>query len=878
MSDELDKNSLPGGIPEVDAALEPVEVVEAEALAEGEVEAAKTIGSNDYFRNMVNRNFLEYASYVIKDRAIPNVDDGLKPVQRRILWAMHRVDENRTNKAAFVVGEVMGKYHPHGDASIKDALVVLANKEYFIEKQGNFGNIITGSSAAAARYIECGLTPLAREVLFNDDITDLVDTYDGRNREPVVLPVKIPALLMLGSDGIAVGMSTTILPHNFNELLLAQIAELHGESYTLYPDFLQGGIMDVREYADGNGRITLRARIEIVDRKLIIREIPATTTTESLIASIEKAAERNKIKISSVNDYTAQNVEVEVVPTRGYDPEKALQALYMYTDCSVTISPKMTVIRDFRPAVMTVTEVIKRNTAKLLEYLQLELENELHRQSELFHAKTLAQIFFENRIYKRIEECRSVEEEYAEVRAGLEPFLGMLRRDVTNEDIDKLLALPVRRIARFDIEKNQKELREIESRIKQVRFHLAHLKDYATDYLRNLLDKYGAAFPRRTEIVESLDKIDRQSAALNNIKIGWDRKNGYIGTAIKSDDTIICNEFDHLLCVEKSGCYKVTDLPPDKLFVGRLYECRRHDPETEFGIVYSDAKSGKYYGKRSRIGSFIKDREYMLCPAGCKLELLTPRSDALYALIFGGRGSKSEELNLLTLPERNPKARGLLISSRKVSKITWQRYLDEAEIAALRNANDGKVTDSEDVAEESDENMTDAVDRAAVTAAEAADAGETPVDAPEPVEEDAAPVATAEMVSPAVPPAERTARSRTPKKAAVAVPAPAVEAAPEAVAASIPEPEPVQPESVPEPVPVAPEMTPEETPVSEPAAVETPTPAADPAPESVPEAAEDNLVPLPEPEPVRKEAARKPAATGRGENDDLGLVQPEFGF
>ena len=319
MSDELDKT------PE-NMDVSPAEISAPEN--DGEAAIRKNTDPNAYFRAMMNRYFLDYAAYVIKDRAIPDVDDGLKPVQRRILWVLHEVDDGRTHKAANIVGNTM-HYHPHGDASIGDAMVVLANKEYFITKQGNFGNIFTGSPAAAPRYIECSLSPLGREVLFSDEITELVDSYDGRSKEPVVLPVKIPSLLMLGSDGIAVGMATKIMPHNFNELLQAQIAALRGEPFELYPDFLQGGLMDVREYADGNGKIVLRAKIEIDGRELVIREIPATTTTESLVASIEKAAEKNKIRVSSINDYTAENVEIRVVPMRGADPEKTLQALYM---------------------------------------------------------------------------------------------------------------------------------------------------------------------------------------------------------------------------------------------------------------------------------------------------------------------------------------------------------------------------------------------------------------------------------------------------------------------------------------------------------------------------------------------------------------------
>ncbi len=672
-----------------------------EIPAEDAVTAVRHRGANEYFKAMMDRNFLEYASYVVKDRAIPDVDDGLKPVQRRILWVLHKIDDGRTHKAANVIGNAM-HYHPHGDASIGDALVVLANKEYFITKQGNFGNILTGSPAAAPRYIECSLSPMGREVLFNDDITEQVDSYDGRSQEPVVLPVKIPSLLMLGSDGIAVGMATKIMPHNFNELLNAQIAELRGEPFALYPDFQQGGLMDVREYQDGNGKIILRAKIDIDGRRLLIREIPATTTTESLIASIEKAAERNKIKISSVNDYTTGTAEIEVVPTRGYDPEKTRQALYMFTDCSVSISVNLTVIRERRPAVMSVTEVIRRNTEKLLEYLKRELEIDLGKQEDLFHAKTLAQIFFENRIYKRIEECGSVEEEYAEVHTGLAPFRDQLRRDVTNEDVDKLLALPVRRIARFDIEKNQREIAEVLARMDEINKNLGSLKRYATKYLQNLLDKYGANFPRRTEI-EHFEKIDKTVAALNNIKVGWDRKNGYIGTGIKSEDTVACNEFDRFICVNKNGSYKVIPLPPDKMFVGKLYDFRKYDANNQFGIIYRENDSGKYYGKRSSIGGFILDKDYQLCPDKCKLELLTPRSDAVYQLAETNVRGKSaaRDLNLMELPQRAPKARGILISSKQLTKITHQRYLAPEEIAALQATDtEEEMPNDEEVTEE----------------------------------------------------------------------------------------------------------------------------------------------------------------------------------
>ena len=687
-------------------------------------------GTNDYFRKMVDRNFLDYASYVIGSRAIPDVDDGLKPVQRRILWALYQAYDGRTHKVANIVGNTM-HYHPHGNASIEDALVVLANKgglientyrdrksgqekteylnvPYFITKQGNFGNILTGSPAAAGRYTECGLTKLAYETMFNNDITAFVPNYDGREEEPVVLPAKLPSLLMLGSDGIAVGMSTSVLPHNFNELIDAEIAVLQGRPFELYPDFQQGALMDVREYEDGNGRIILRAKIDIEGRDLIIREIPATCTTESLVASIERAAEKNKIRISGVNDFTTDHVEIRVTPTRGYTPEQTLQGLYMYTDCSISISSRIVVICDRKPVQMSVSQVLRRNVEKLVGYLKKELEIDLDRQNELRHAKTLAQIFFENRIYKKIEECRNQEEEYREVHTGLAPFRNLLLRDVTDEDVDKLLALPVRRIARFDIEKNQQEIREIDDKIKKIRHKLSHLIEYTIDVLSEIRKKYGSNFPRRTEI-EQIEQIDRKAAALNNIKVGWERRTGYVGTGIKSDDIIVCNEYDRLLCIEKSGKYKVIPMVPEKLFLGKLYDFRKYDAETQFGVIYKESKSGKYYGKRTSIGGFILEKEYMLCPPGCKLELLTPRADAVYLWSEEDARGKTatRELNLMEFPVRAPKARGVLISSKSMTKVVHSRYLTEEEIAALVLQDD---PESEIADEETTEPMEEVVE------------------------------------------------------------------------------------------------------------------------------------------------------------------------
>ena len=858
MSDEIER-------PEIEEEMDTTAVAE------------KKRGTNDYFRQMIDRNFLDYASYVIGSRAIPDVDDGLKPVQRRILWALYQVYDGRTQKVANIVGNTM-HYHPHGDASIGDALVVLANKggvientyrdrktgvekteflniPYFIMKQGNFGNILTGSPAAAGRYTECGLTKLAYETMFNNDITPFVPNYDGRKEEPVVLPAKLPSLLMLGSDGIAVGMSTSVLPHNFNELIDAEIAVLQGRPFQLYPDFQQGALMDVREYDDGNGRIVLRAKVDIEGRDLVIREIPASCTTESLVNSIEKAAEKNKIRISSVGDFTTDHVEIRVTPTRGYTPEQTLQGLYMYTDCSVSISSRIVVICDRKPVQMTVSQVLRRNVEKLVGYLKRELEIDLERQNELRHAKTLAQLFFEHRIYKKIEECRSQEEEYREVHAGLAPYRPLLLRDVTNEDIDKLLALPVRRIARFDIEKNQQELREIDEKIKKIRHKLLHLIDYTIDVLSEIKKKYGENFPRRTEI-ENIEQIDRKAAALNNIKVGWDRRNGYVGTGIKSDDTIVCNEYDRLVCIEKSGKYRVIPMVPEKLFLGKLYDFRKYDSETQFGVIYRETKSGKYYGKRTSIGGFILEKEYMLCPAGCKLELLTPRADAIYLWSEeDGKGKvTTREINLMEFPVRAPKARGLLIGGKTMTKVTHSRYLTEEEIAALVIPDDPEGEEpAEDTAEETVEEVT-------------------------PVAEEEKKVPVPKEIMAIVAAAKESAKKAVLERPEMpAVIPPSVAETPAAEPEKVTEEPAVEQEKVTEevtdvPSDREPEVAEETvgTPVAEPEKM-----TEDAAEETF--ALDDSDTALPK-KRTRKPVQEKPAKPVADDADEFGMIQPDFGF
>ena len=649
-------------------------------------------GTNTHLRRLISNNYIEYASYVIKERAIPEINDGLKPVQRRILWSLHRVDDGKFHKVANVVGYAM-QFHPHGDASIYQALVGLANKEYFIEKQGNFGNIFTGDGAAAARYIEARLTPLAREVLFNEDITDFIDSYDGRNREPVFLPAKIPLLLMAGQEGIAPGMTTTILSHNFKELLEAQIAILNGQNFQLYPDFLHGGIMNVADYNDGNGKVTVRAKIDIDGRRLIIREIPAMTDTERLIASIEKAANKNKIKIASINDYTAEKIEIEVVAARGYNPEKTLKALYTYTECSMSVTASMLVIKDNRPQIVSVSEILKHNTECLVDYLKRELVIELGRLEEKFHEKSLERIFIENRIYKKIEECETYNLVHSEVRKGLSKFVDELKREITEADIEKLLAIPIRKISKYDLNKNKDEIDEIVTLMKDVEKNLKSMKRYAIKYVQSLIDRYAINFPRRTEI-EEFEEIDKKAIALNNIKVGWDRGNGYIGAGVKSEETFACNEFDCLICIDKSGKYKIVPVP-QKTYVGKLFYFNKYDKTNVYSVIYKERSSGKYFVKRCMITKFIREKEYNLIPEDCQLELIITRENCVYDCVLAPTKRCKEstvEADFSKVPLRNPGARGFLLADKKVLKIVYKRQ-EEQYVAPLEQI-DENVDDS----------------------------------------------------------------------------------------------------------------------------------------------------------------------------------------
>ncbi|MCK5115038.1 MAG: DNA topoisomerase IV subunit A [Candidatus Aegiribacteria sp.] len=578
--------------------------------------------SETSLRRLYKRYFLEYASYVIKDRAIPDLADGLKPVQRRILWSLFQMDDGRFSKVANVIGHCM-QFHPHGDRSIGDALVSLANRGFFIERQGNFGNIFTGDSASAARYIECRLTDLARETLFNKRITDFEPSYDGRNQEPVLLPAKLPVLLLLGAEGIAVGMSTKILPHNFQEVLKAQIACLNGKDFQLYPDFPQGGRIDVSDYTDGRGRIRNRARIEKDGNKnLIIRELPWGTTTESVVNSIELASNKGKIKISSIDDYTTDSVEINVRLSRGVGIDEGLKRLFAHTDCETVTSSNIVVIQDGTPVETTITEMIHYCTGRLIEILKLELRLEISDYTGRLHWLTLEQIFIENRLYKNIEECTTWNTVRDTVLQSLKPFTDEINLEVTEEDIDKLLSLKIRRISRFDIDSHKEEMGTIRKKMKKAKSNLRNIVPFAIDYLEKLLEKYGKNYPRLTSI-EDFSDIDVKKVAIRNLKAGFNSDTGLFGTSIKGDRTFSVSEYDRFVFFLDDGTYRVIPVQ-DKYFIdGNILFCGVHDREMVFTAVYKQQKTGIAFIKRFCIGSFIMDKEYRFSPIGGEVVFFT---------------------------------------------------------------------------------------------------------------------------------------------------------------------------------------------------------------------------------------------------------------
>jgi topoisomerase-4 subunit A len=650
----------------------------------------------------MGKNFIEYASYVIVDRAIPDIRDGLKPVQRRILATLSKMDDGKFHKVANVIGDTM-KLHPHGDASIGDALVVLANKEYFIEKQGNFGNPITGHAAAAPRYIECRLTELAKETLFRKALTEFRPSYDGRNEEPVALPAKLPVLLMLGAEGIAVGMSTRILPHNLPELLEAQIKILKNEPIEIFPDFPTGGIVDVSEYDDGRGKVKVRARVGKKDAKtVVIREIAFGTTTESVIASIENASQKGKLKVGSIDDFTTDQVEIEIGLPRGVYADEVVPQLYAHTDCEVSLSANMVMIKDRRPVEMGVSEVLCYLTDQLRGLIRAELQFELGQLEDRKHWLDLERIFIENRIYKRIEDATTAEQVVKEVRTGLKPFLKELDRKVIDEDIDRLLKIPIRRISQYDIDKNRSEIEIAVKGIRQIKGKLRKLTPTTIKYLETLLDNYGGQFPRKSEI-GTFERVDVRAVSRQNIKLSYDPDTGFFGSEVKgSRYQLTVSEYDRILLVSKDGSFRIIGaedkiLIPDKLIHAEVFD---QEEGAAFTVVYRDTAKITW-GKKIHIKAFIRDREYELIKGKKgKIDFLIPGdcNDTIHVDYVPMKRQRvhEAEFDLSILEVIGVTARGRRLAPKPAAKVKRIRTDDNGENGPTKDE-DKPVLDGEDV-------------------------------------------------------------------------------------------------------------------------------------------------------------------------------------
>lgn len=559
--------------------------------------------------------FLDYASYVILERAVPALEDGLKPVQRRILHAMKEMDDGRFNKVANIIGQSM-QYHPHGDASIGDALVNLGQKDLLIETQGNWGDVRTGDDAAAPRYIEARLSKFALEVVFNNKTTEWQLSYDGRKNEPVTLPAKFPLLLAQGAEGIAVGLATKILPHNFIELIEASIKYLRGKKFELYPDFATGGMIDITNYNEGRrgGKIRVRARIEEIDKKsLVIRDVPFGVTTTQLIESIIKANDSGKIKIKKVTDNTAAGVEISIELAPGISPDITIDALYAFTDCEISISPNACVIVSHKPAFLGVPELLKISADNTKDLLKRELEIKLSELREKWHYTSLEKIFFEDKIYKELEKKHETWEKVLEaIDKAFIPFKKLLQRDITREDIIKLTEKPVRRIYKLDIEELNEQIKKLEDDIEQVKYDLEHLIDYAVAYYEGLLKKYGKGKERKTEI-KLFDTIQAKTVAIANTKIYVNRAEGFIGTGLKRDELVAdVSDLDDIIAFTKSGKMKVVKVA-DKTFIGKdiihVDVFKKNDERTTYNMIYFDGKQ-KSFAKRFNVTGVTRDKEY----------------------------------------------------------------------------------------------------------------------------------------------------------------------------------------------------------------------------------------------------------------------------
>ncbi|WP_299002122.1 DNA gyrase/topoisomerase IV subunit A [uncultured Tenacibaculum sp.] len=637
--------------------------------------------------------FLDYASYVILERAVPSIEDGFKPVQRRIMHSMKDLDDGRYNKVANIVGHTM-QYHPHGDASIADAMVQMGQKELLIDMQGNWGNILTGDRAAASRYIEARLSKFALDVVFNAKTTEWQASYDGRKKEPVNLPVKFPLLLAQGAEGIAVGLSTKILPHNFNELIDASVKYLKGRSFTIVPDFLTGGIVDVTDYKDGKrgGKIRVRAKISALDKKtLVITEIPFGTTTSSLIDSILKANEKGKIKIKKIEDNTAAEVEILVHLPPNVSPDKTIDALYAFTSCENSISPLCCIIEDNKPIFIGVSEILRKSTDFTVELLKRELEIQLHELEEQWHFASLERIFIENRIYRDIEEVETWEGVIEAIDKGLQPHIQHLKREVTEEDIVRLTEIRIKKISKFDIDKAKQFIESLEEKIAEVKNYLANLIDFAIDYFKELKTKYGKGKERKTEI-RIFDDIVATKVVMRNSKLYVNREEGFIGTSLKKDEYVTdCADIDDVIVFREDGSMIVTKVD-SKTFVGKgiihVAIFKKKDKRTVYNMIYRDGAKGASFMKRFNVTSVTRDKEYNLANDDSKSKVLyfsaNPNGEAeVVTILLRAVGSIKKlkwDIDFADLAIKGRSVRGNQVTKYAIKKVEFK----EAGVSTLK--------------------------------------------------------------------------------------------------------------------------------------------------------------------------------------------------
>ena len=586
-------------------------------MSDGEIVSSNESNSLLKVGGMYKDWFLDYASYVILERAVPDLFDGLKPVQRRILHSMNTLEDGRYNKVANIVGTTM-QFHPHGDASISDAIIQLGQKDLLIDMQGNWGNIYTGDKAAASRYIEARLSKFALEVVFNSKTTKWQLSYDGRKKEPIHLPIKFPLLLAQGAEGIAVGLSTKILPHNFNELIDSSIKHLKGKRFKLYPDFQTGGFIDIKNYNDGNrgGRVKVRAKLEKLDKNsIIIKEIPYGTTTASVIESIIKASDKGKIKLKKIEDNTSSNVEIIVYLKTGSSISKTIDALYAFSQCEVSISPLSCIISNNKPEFIGVSDILKTSTENTRELLKEELEIELEELNNQWHNISLEKIFIENRIYRDIEDKTSWESVLSSIEEGLKPFTKKLRKQVSLDDIKKLTEIPIKKISKFDLNKVNEKLTSINTNIDEVKNNLEHITDYAIKYFEYLKKEYGSERKRKTKVQE-FDDVDKKDISIKNQKLYVNKKDGFIGTGMKKDDYLFdCSDLDDIIVFTNEGLMKVVRVD-NKVFIGKNIEkvllFNDDIKKLIYNLIYRDGKNGTSFIKRFKISGLIRDKEYYL--------------------------------------------------------------------------------------------------------------------------------------------------------------------------------------------------------------------------------------------------------------------------